>query len=298
MKYTEKEVAKLIEEVEKEFNSHLAKAEEDHASKLAKSEDKPSEEPKEEKEPKEEPKEEAKEEPKAESKEAPKEEPKEEPKHDEEGHDYDDEDMEHMHKMYMSMKKGEMKAHHDALRKCMDHSGMAKCGDMSEESPGHVPGKEAEASKAQSLDKNEGNGGEISKNPPHNSPGPKSEASDAEGAKMNKSEAAVELELLKSEVEAQKTKNEELKKSLDAMVESLTRFVKKSAPQGKAITEIAAIAKSEEGEKEEVTLSKSEITERLDKKARDASTTRADREAINAYYLDDASLKSISHLLR
>ena len=34
-----------------------------------------------------------------------------------------------MHQMYSSMKKPELKAHHDMIRKCMDSMGLAKCED-------------------------------------------------------------------------------------------------------------------------------------------------------------------------
>lgn len=147
--YTQEDLSNLISEVEQAFNgAFMAKSEVSTAgSTLSKSE-----------EDKEEPKKEEKEEPKAESEEAPaKEEPKSEehseeskeapvaeeknpeehkeeaPKAEgqEEGHGYDDEDMEHMHKMYLSMSKPELKAHHDSVKSALDHHGMEKCGDMS-----------------------------------------------------------------------------------------------------------------------------------------------------------------------
>lgn len=137
MSYTETELSDLIKSVEKEFSAHLS---------LAKSEGFPEkkEEPKDEQpEEKEEVKEEPKEESEDESHEAPSEEGDEQqeehsegppqegeeehsegeempPSEEGQGHDYDDEDMEHMHKMYSSMHSGELKAHHDCIKNCLD----------------------------------------------------------------------------------------------------------------------------------------------------------------------------------
>ena len=115
-KYTEKDVANLIAQVEEAFTSQLAKAE----TSLAKSEDGESHRRK-----------------------SMKRNPNTKkslnmklrnmsPKHmkaktehgqegeEHEGHDYDEEDMAHMEKMYRSMSKGEQKAHHDCLRSVWD----------------------------------------------------------------------------------------------------------------------------------------------------------------------------------
>lgn len=301
MQYTEKELSKLIEDVEKEFTTHLAKAEEEfNASKLAKSEeesaapvvdgtetlakaedDKPADKPEEKKEEKEEPKSEEK--PAAEAKEgegdkpaaeAPaKEEGKEAAPAEEaaapaadEGHGYDDEDLEHMHKMYSSMSKAELKAHHDAIKNCLDACGsVEKCGEESAPAP---------------MAKSEETSVEV-----------KAEVKAEE-------KPAEEVELLKSEISAKSAKVEELQKNLDVVTEFLTKlFAKKPAPAGKAITNLDAIQKSEGG-KEEKTLTKSEITTILAKKAADPSLTKSDREAINAYYLNGASIDKISHLLK
>ena len=297
MQYTDQEFDKLISDVEKEFTAHLAKAEEN--CRLAKAEDsaapsveplakaeeeKKPEEKKEEKKP-EEKEPEAKEEPKEESKESKEPEQKEEEKKPEEakeeekkpegeaaapaaedkGHDYDEEDLAHMDKMYMSMGKGELKAHHDSVRKALD-AGMAKCGEMtmgkSETEPVAVEVKP-----------------EIV-------------------AEIVKEEPNKELELLKSEVETQKAKAEGLQKSLDAVSAFLTKLVeKKVAPQGKAITSLDVIAKSE-GAQEEKTLSKSEIDSKLLTKAQDPKLEKSDRALINAFYLENGSINSISHLLK
>lgn len=287
MQYTENELNKLIEDVEKEFTAHLTKAEENF--KLAKSEEASSAAPKidetvtteqveqplikaEEKEDKEDKKEDKEEQseapaekeaakPAEDKQEAPKEDapkeekPAEEAQCGEDGCDYDEEDLEHMHKMYSSMSKGELKAHHDAVRKALDSQGMEKCGDM-----------------------------QLAK----------SENIEVPAAVETK---PAEVDLLKSELEAQKAKSEELKKNLDAVSEFLTKLVKKSAPQGKAITTLDVITKSEITP-EEKPLTKSEITSILAKKATDPSLSKSDREAINAFYLNGASINSISHLLK
>ena len=115
-------------------------------------------------------------------------------------------------------------------------------------------------------------------------------------AELCKSEQNPEIELLKAEVETHKAKNEELKKSLDTVAEILTKLIKKTAPQGKAITSLEAIAKSEATE--EKPLTKGEVTAILAKKAADSSLSKSDREAINAFYLSGATINSISHLLK
>jgi hypothetical protein len=72
---------------------------------------------------------------------------------------------------------------------------------------------------------------------------------------------------------------------------------KKVAPQGKAITSLDVVAKSEGGQ-EEKTLSKGEIDTILSKKSQDPKLEKSDRDAINAFYLNGASINSISHLLK
>lgn len=298
MQYTELELNQLIQDVEKEFSTHLAKAAEEKAplakseaaetAPLAKAEDKKpeakEEKKPEEKKPEEKPAEaapkaegEKEEAPKAEGKEeAPKaeakpgeekpaaegEKPEEAPKADAEGegHDYDDEDLEHMHKMYSSMSKGELKAHHDAVRRALDGQGMEKCGDMSMA---------------------------------------KSEKDTAVEVPADLIAKAAEVDLLKSELANKTSKMEELKKSNEVMQEFIAKILgKKSAPQGKAITNLEVIAKSgSETSVEEKPLSKSEITSILNKKASEPTLSKADRDLINAYCLRGASVNTIKHLL-
>lgn len=268
MQYTEKDLAKLIADVEKEFTAHLAKAEETYLAKSEDSEDK--EDKKEEKEEKPEEKHEAKHDEEHEEKhdDHHEEEHKEEheAKHDEkeedeDHHDYDDEDMEHMEKMYRSMSKGEIKAHHGCIMKCM----------------GKAEAKPAEMEKAKEMEK--------------------SEAIEAHGDKMEKSENT-ELELLKSELESEKTKHEELKKNFEAVQEFLGKLAQKTAPQGKAITSLDVIAKSE-ASVEEKPLTKGEIHEKLKSRSSDPTLKKSDRDAITSYYLTgQVNVNSISHLLK
>ena len=276
MRYTEKDVANLIAQVEEAFTSQLAKAE---VTSLAKSEDGEDhkEEHKEEK-----PEHEKK--PEHEAKEDDSKEHEGEKQHEEqgqeehEGHDYDEEDMAHMEKMYRSMSKGELAAHHGCIQKCMGKS-EAKPAEMEK------------AEKAKDMgDEGHKNGGEMSASNPKETPGAKSPASKAEGMQMEKSENT-EVELLKSELETQK-------KNFEAVQEFLTKLVRKTAPQGKAITSLDVIAKSE-ASVEEKPLTKGEIHEILKTKSSDSSLKKSDRDAINAFYLTgQVNVNSISHLLK
>lgn len=282
--YSETQLLQLVQDVEREFSAHLAKAEEDKSIPvipevepvLAKAEDgekKPEEKP-EEKKPEGESKPEAKPEEKPEGESKPEGEPKPEgeakPEGEEKpgmeakpegdlGHDYDDEDMQHMQKMYSSMSKGELKAHHDCIAE------LAKCGDMSQK---------------------------------QEQPIMKSEEIKPVEVKIEDAKPTQEVELLKSELGAANSKYDELKKNFDAVTAFLTKLVeKKVAPAPKAITSLDAITKSE-GESEEKTLTKSEINEALTKKAQDPSLKKSDRDLINDFYLSGGSVKSINHLLK
>ncbi len=225
------------------------------------------------------------------------------------------------------MSKGELSAHHGCIQKCMGGmgAGMSKAEITSCE-PKNTPGAKSPASKAegQQMNKADGCGGEMSastpkdtpgvKSPaskeqdsvskemaktetgkiescePKNTPGAKSPASKAEGMQMEKSENT-EVELLKSELETQK-------KNFEAVQEFLTKLVKKTAPQGKAITSLDVIAKSE-ASVEEKAPTKGEIHEVLKAKSAEPTLKKSDRDAINAFYLTgQVNVNSISHLLK
>lgn len=284
--YTDVELMKVLESVEKEFNTHLAKAEE-----LAKAEDKPAP-PKDEKKPEEKEKEEpkaaeggekpaaeapGKEEPKAAEGEKPavgeqpaeaapgEAKPEDKPQAEgqpqpqgDEGHGYDAEDMDHMNKMYMSMSKAELKAHHDSCRMALDAQGMQKCGD------GMGMAKSEELASFE--------------------------------VKVPQLEA--ETALLKSELSAEKVKTAELQKKVDLAAEFMGKLAqKKSAPQGKAITSLEVISKSENTPPVEKSFTKEEVNSILNKKVTDPTLTKSDREKINDYYLGSKDIKIVRHLL-
>jgi hypothetical protein len=292
MQYSETQLNKLIDDVEKEFTAHLAKTEQefnlaksesasapavDGIETLAKAEE---EKPAKEKEEKKEDAPKSEEKPAAEAKEgekpadAPAQEEKEAapaaegkeaaaPPAGDGAHGYDAEDLEHMIKMYSSMSRAELMAHHDAVKQCLDASAPA-------------PTEEVVAAPAEAA--TEAPSGDMP---------------------MAKSESALtEFDLLKSEFVAKEAKIAELQKNLDVATEFLTKlFSKKSAPAGKAITTLDAINKSENVE-EVKSLSETEITTLLSKKAADPSLAKSDRDAINNYYLGSKNLEKISHLLK
>jgi len=185
-------------------------------------------------------------------------------------HGYDDEDMQHMHSMYSSMSKPELKAHHDTIRKCMDGMAKAETQDAAKDAQGYRP---------------EG--------------GPKDGEAEDESAmaKSEKDTSIGEVSLLKSELEAVKAENADNKKNLDAVSDFLAKYiVEKSAPAGKAITELGIIAKG--GSSDEKPLQKSEIDAKLLAKAKDLSLAKADRDAINTYYCGGKNIETVRHLLK
>lgn len=298
--YTEKELSKLLADVEKEFTSHLAKAEEnfrlaksesesaapgvDGSETLAKAEDEKPAEAKDKKEDKEESKSDA---PPSKEKAAPaaesegEEEGQEAPAAAEEAvaeapaaegnaSGYDAEDLAHLAEMYASMSRDELMSHHDAVKEALDAMSAqeAPAQAMAPEAAIAAPAAPAEA--AAPIDKC----GDMS---------------------MGKSKNT-QIDLVKSELLA---KNEALTKELAAVSEFITKLVsKKAAPAAKAITSIETIAKSEV-EKEVKVFNKSEITAILNRKAVDSKLSKSDREAINAYYdAGQVGIDKISHLLK
>lgn len=198
-------------------------------------------------------------------------------------HGYDSEDMEHMHSMYSSMSKPELKAHHDCIRKCMDGMGLAKCEDSMAKAETGDAAKDAEGYRP--------NGGPKNGESKSESKGPASSDDQA----LNKFEPSAEVSLLKSELEAAKAESEKNKKNLEAVESFLKKFVEKTAPAGKAITSLDIIAKNE-GSGENKPLSKSEIHEKLLAKSKDSTLSKSDREAINSYYFSK-NIEKVRHLL-
>ncbi len=197
-------------------------------------------------------------------------------------HGYDDEDLAHMHSMYSSMSKPELKAHHDTIRKCMDSHGLAKCEDGMAKAEMEDGAKDAEGYRP--------NGG------PHDGEAAKSKtpaASDAQA--LEKSEPTMEVSLLKSELQAAKAKGEEQQKNLEAVEAFLKKFVEKTAPAGKAITSLDIIAKTEGG-KNEKPLTKAEIDAKLLAKSKSSDLSKSDRDAINSFYFNK-NVETVRHLL-
>ena len=202
-----------------------------------------------------------------------------------EDHGYDDEDMGHMHSMYSSMSRGELKAHHDAVRKAMDGHGLAKCEDG--------------MSKAEMLDAAKDAEGYRPNGGPKDGEAAKAKTPAAGGAQaLEKSEKDIviaEVSLLKSELETVKAENEKSKKEVEAVTAFLAKFVEKTVPAGKAIMSLDVIAKTESSSNEK-SLSKAEINAKLLAKSKDNATSQPDRNAINSYYFSK-NVESIRHLL-
>lgn len=319
MQYTDKDLLTLLSEVETQFNVELTKVElakSENIESLAKAEDGEKAKKPEKKESKEAPpaegekKPEGKEAPPAEGKEAAPAEGEKAPAPAAEGEaapaapaaaapaapaagsdqcDYDEEDMQHLQKMYMSMSRGELICHHDAIKMALDASA-APAADAAA-----APAAPAEAGvdkMGMAMSEKMGKCGDMSMS--------KTETNTSTEIKVEvKAESEKELALAKSEAAAEKAKATELQKNLDAATVFITKLVEKvGAPQGKAITSLDVIAKSEGAKAEEQTLSKSEITAVLAKKCADPSLKKSDRDAINAFYLNGAGINTISHLLK
>lgn len=299
MQYTEQELGQLIKSLETEFSAHiaevtgtaqpasLAKAE-DNKKPEGESKEKPAESKPEAKESKDEgskdaPAQEAAPEakPEGQASAAPSEaQPTGEapvaPSADEGASGYDAEDIAHMDQMYMSMSKAELLAHHDSCVRALDAQGAehvhaAPDAPAQEAAPAAPAAPVDKMAMAEKMDKC----GDMS---------------------MSKTENA-ELELAKSEAAASKAKAEELQKNLAGIQEFLIQLVKK-VPQGKAITQYEQVSKSETGAGEVKELTKSAVTAILMKKAAEPTLSKSDRDAINAFYLNQANFNTISHLLK
>jgi len=188
--------------------------------------------------------------------------------------DYDDSDVEEMHKMYSGMGKAELGIHKSSLEKAW----VAKCGDMSvQKSETAAAAPLAKSEDAEKLSKAE------------------------EAANLAKAELADKT----AKLEAATKEAEVLKKNITDLTAALSDFVSKKGPQRKAVTDISKIEVIKKSDSEIApskpdvsTLSKSEVTSRLNKKACEPSLSKADREAINKYCLvPGTSLDTVKHLL-
>jgi hypothetical protein len=99
-----------------------------------------------------------------------------------------------------------------------------------------------------------------------------------------------------SEIEALKKSNEELKAGMAELVAAMkSKVVKPSAPKGKAVTQLAALEKSEKQAAPSMT--REEAKKILGKKAQNPSLEKAERELINAFCFNQVGLEKVQHLL-
>ena len=122
-----------------------------------------------------------------------------------------------------------------------------------------------------------------------------------EVAKSEKTEdtiAKAEFDSVTKENAELKTDNDTLKKNIEGLTAALNKFLQARVPKQKAVTEIQYIKKSENANEDVKNLSRDEVTKVLNTKIRGGEITKAeDKEAINAYYLDNKTIDTIKHLL-
>jgi hypothetical protein len=106
----------------------------------------------------------------------------------------------------------------------------------------------------------------------------------------------------KSEVDAElaslKKANQELNAKLERLIGVTTEMVER--PVRKAITgfDIAYLGKPTAGGTSSPRLSREQITQKLNEKARDPSLSKGDRQLINDFYDRNVNLEKIEHLLK
>jgi hypothetical protein len=97
------------------------------------------------------------------------------------------------------------------------------------------------------------------------------------------------------------SKAEEKINGLEKQLESVTLLLEKmlNKPVQRAITSVAAIAKSESEKSQEVPLTRDQIKSKLAKKARSVNLTKSDRDLIDRYVLNgDVKVSDLTHLLK
>lgn len=111
------------------------------------------------------------------------------------------------------------------------------------------------------------------------------------GGKLGKSETARDeaLEQLKAELK----KNEE---HINLLATALDKAL--TTPLRKAVTTVAHVPKGEEDKSTALSLSKSEIAEKLSEKARDPKLAKSDRDLINKFYVGAVDVVKLQHLLQ
>lgn len=185
----------------------------------------------------------------------------------EQSYEYDEDDKKEVEELYGSMEKNERLVHYQALKKSLGE-------DLEVE-------VKTEETQVEATQKSEKPVEEI-----------QADKTDIDGLKK-----------AEEEINTLKTENEDLKKSVQDLTAAMGNFFKKKpAPKRKVTTGLDYVAKSEganpKGGEDIAGLSKTEITQRLSKKASDPQITSQDREAINEYCLNNGSLDSIRHLLQ
>jgi len=119
----------------------------------------------------------------------------------------------------------------------------------------------------------------------------KTEDSSEDQQNSNEEEDMAKTEELEKKVSELTKSNDEMQKSLEAAVKAMQIIAK---PERKAVTsEVQVLGKTEsdvangtnEGSVDYTSLSKSDITEKLNDKVRDPSLSKSDRDAINGYLL-------------
>ena len=185
----------------------------------------------------------------------------------EQGFDYDEEDVAEMNTMYSSMTKAEATAHFESLKKALSKE---------DEKTVEVKAEESTITKS-------------------------------EVKAITATEDKDETKILKSEIESLKSEKEKMEKSFQDLTAKLIEFVKgsKTAPKQKAITQMQYVAKSEEDvnktdiKTEDVSkLGSSEVAKRLTAKIRSGKLEKAEKEKINEFYQSGSkNIESIRHLL-
>lgn len=110
-------------------------------------------------------------------------------------------------------------------------------------------------------------------------------------APTKKTEANSELEDLRKAVKEQGEQMSLLIKGLAAMA---------GTPVRKAVTQVSALAKTEEKPEASTSLSKSEVKEKLSEKIRSKSLSKKDKEAVRKFYEGSqrGDLSLVAHLLK
>lgn len=125
------------------------------------------------------------------------------------------------------------------------------------------------------------------------------------GTEMTKSEKDIVVKIDEDslkKMEALEKENQGLRTNIDNLAKVLEKLVvNKPAPKQKAITNIEVVRKDGEtlskSERNFESMSKSEITKILSKKATDPTLKQEDRDAIRSYYIENNNINSVKHLL-